>query len=157
MQSSIRAKSNSGAIHRVDPPKNEVQTVALSVVTSSMTFESPKSVMMAFPFLSTRIFPYKTKIRNTTHMCRWMTYAFEVAMDYVDVMEISNPRCSLGKLAGDRHKKCQAWHGVNNLSIPALDGLHLGCSSNTEKQSHSHTIEKPFRRCVQIERSQRAD
>lgn len=53
----IRDMISSGAIHLVDPAKKDVDILMASDI-SSMTLESPKSVMIACPFSSIRMFPY---------------------------------------------------------------------------------------------------
>ena len=48
---------SSGAIHLVDPAKKDVVILLMDSDISSITLESPKSVMIAYPFSSIRMFP----------------------------------------------------------------------------------------------------
>jgi hypothetical protein len=49
---------SSGAIHLVDPAKKEVPFLLSDLaMVSSMTLESPKSLMIAQPLSSIKIFP----------------------------------------------------------------------------------------------------
>ena len=55
--SSTSARINSGAIHRVAPPKKDAARVDVPAEPekSSMTLETPKSVMRAWPLSSIRM------------------------------------------------------------------------------------------------------
>ena len=107
--SSTSARISSGAIQRVDPAKKDVPRVIESDI-SSMTFERPKSVMMALPVSSTRMFPWTNNKGGSK--CRGVkcTNPLQISVDDGRLyrMQVRDSRCNLNQL-GERIRVREFW------------------------------------------------